>query len=351
MRYIKGEVMINKILKLALAKKASDIHLTAGCVPVFRINGVLQRQDLPAADESCILSLGGIAAGTDFGERDFAYCVEGMCRLRVNIYRQSGKPAAAIRIINNEIPNLLSINAPQAIEDFTKLRSGLVLVTGATGSGKSTTLAAMIEEINRTRAVHIITLEDPVEYKFTECRSMIHQRELGTDTQSFGLGLRAALREDPDVFMVGELRDAEAIATAAAAAETGHLVLATLHTQGAALAVSRMVEAFAAAKQQQIRTQLADTLQGVVAQQLVPDVNGGRTAAFEVLTAIPAVRSLIREGRDYQLASYMQGGRQQGMQCMDFALAALVKNGKITKETAEVNAFDPALLNKYLLMA
>ena len=222
------------------------------------------------------------------------------------------------------------------------------LVTGPTGSGKSTTLAALVEQINQNRAVHIITLEDPVEYKFTESQALIHQREIGGDTESFAAGLRAALREDPDVIMVGELRDAETIAIAVTAAETGHLVLATLHTRDAVSALARMVDVFPADKQQQIRMQLADTLQGVIAQQLVPDNNGGRTAVFEVLTVPPAVRSLIRDNKAYQLASYLLGGRQQGMQCMDYALAGLVRRGVITRQTAERYAFDQELLNKYL---
>ena len=251
-------------------------------------------------------------------------------------------------VIKSEVPALKSLNVPPAVEDFAGLRSGLVLVTGPTGSGKSTTLAALVEQINQNRAVHIITLEDPVEYKFTEAQALIHQREVGSDTGSFAVGLRAALREDPDVIMVGELRDAETIAIAVTAAETGHLVLATLHTRDAVSALARMVEVFPADKQQQIRMQLADTLQGVIAQQLVPDNNGRRTAAFEVLTAPPAVRSLIRDNKAYQLASYLQGGRQQGMRCMDYALADLARRGVITRQMAEQYAFDIELLNKYL---
>ncbi len=343
--------MINEIIKQAVAQNASDIHLTAGSAPVYRINGVLQKQELPPVTEAALWQFAKEQANADLKENtrelDFA-CNFKICRLRVNIYRHSGKTAAAIRLIKSEVPVLKSLNVPPAVEDFACLHSGLVLVTGPTGSGKSTTLAALVEQINQNRAVHIITLEDPVEYKFTESQALIHQREIGGDTESFAAGLRAALREDPDVIMVGELRDAETIAIAVTAAETGHLVLATLHTRDAVSALARMVDVFPADKQQQIRMQLADTLQGVIAQQLVPDNNGGRTAVFEVLTVPPAVRSLIRDNKAYQLASYLLGGRQQGMQCMDYALAGLVRRGVITRQTAERYAFDQELLNKYL---
>ena len=228
-------------------------------------------------------------------------------------------------------------------------RSGLILVTGPAGSGKSTTLAAMVDFINRNKSAHIVTLEDPPEYRFTEDKSIISQRQVGSDTASFALGLRSALRQDPDVIMIGELRDAQTAAGAVSAAETGHLVLATLHTRSAVLAISRMLDFFAPEKQQQMRVQLAENLQGVIAQQLVPGCHGGRTAAFEVLTFTQAVRSLLRDGKAHQLASYMQNGRQQGMQCMDYALAYLAKKGEITKRTAQEYAFDIDLLNKYLL--
>ena len=343
--------MINEIIKQAVAQNTSDIHLTAGSVPVYRINGALQKQELPPVTEAALWQFTKEHGCADLKENtsefDFA-CDFKICRLRVNIYRHSGKTAAAIRLIKNEVPALKSLNVPPAVEDFAGLRSGLVLVTGPTGSGKSTTLAALVEQINQNRAVHIITLEDPVEYKFTEAQALIHQREIGRDIGSFAAGLRAALREDPDVIMVGELRDAETIAIAVTAAETGHLVLATLHTRDAVSALARMVDVFPADKQQQIRMQLADTLQGVIAQQLVPDNNGRRTAAFEVLTVPPAVRSLIRANKAYQLASYLQGGRQQGMQCMDYALADLARRRVITRQTAEQYAFDHELLNKYL---
>ena len=323
--------MLKEIVKNALMQNASDIHLTAGQPPVFRVNGVLTLQNvLPVITGADILALAGMEKADLKTELDFSCELEGLCRLRVNIYLQGGRPAAALRLIKNEVPALKELGVPPAVAGFTKLRSGLVLVTGPTGSGKSTTLAAMVEAINQTRRAHIITLEDPVEYKFKSAQSIIHQREVGSDTPSFALGLRAALREDPDVILVGELRDAETINIAVTAAETGHLVLATLHTRSAAAALARLTDIFAPAMQQQIRVQLAENLQGIIAQQLVPDVNGGRTAAFEVLVATPAVRSLIRENKAFQMASYLQGGRQQGMQCMDFALSELVRHaGKL----------------------
>ncbi|PWM77613.1 MAG: type IV pili twitching motility protein PilT [Phascolarctobacterium sp.] len=345
--------MLKEIIKTAVGQNASDIHLTSGCAPVLRIGGVLQKTSLPSVTENTISQFakeyGNVAVPLQKEELDFACDYEKLCRLRVNIYRQSGRLSAAIRLIKSNIPSLKMLNAPQAIERFTDLRSGLLLITGPTGSGKSTTLAAVIDAINQKRAVHIITLEDPVEYRFAEVQSVIRHREVGSDTKSFAAGLRAALREDPDVIMVGELRDAETISIAVTAAETGHLVLATLHTRGTVSALARMVEAFPAEKQQQIRLQLADALQGIAAQQLVPAASGGRTAAFEVLTAAPAVRSLIRENKAYQLSSYLQGGRQQGMQCMDWSLADLVRRGIITRQTAAEYAFDLDLLNKYLM--
>ena len=345
--------MLKEILRKALEQNASDVHLTAGCVPVFRINGVLHKQELPEiTDEALCLFAGeyGITlTHENQHEIDFACDFESLCRMRVNIYRQSGKTAAAIRLIKNKLPTLQELNVPASAVKFACLRSGLVLVTGPTGSGKSTTLAALIEEINQSRAAHIITLEDPVEYKFTEVKSVIRQRGIGSDTLSFASGLRAALREDPDVIMVGELRDAESIAIAVTAAETGHLVLATLHTRDAVSALSRIIDSVALEKQQQIRIQLAETLQGVIAQRLLPACSGRLTAAFEVLVATPAVRSLIRENKTYQLASYLQSGRQQGMQCMDMALADLAYNGKITRQTALKYAFDKDLLTKYLM--
>ncbi len=345
--------MLKEIITKALKQNASDVHLTVGSRPVFRINGILQRQELSAVTEETLCSFSaecGIPiTGENKHEIDFACDFADLCRLRVNIYRQSGKTAAAIRLIKNTIPSLIELNVPHATANFAGLHSGLVLITGPAGSGKSTTLAALIEKINQSRAAHIITLEDPVEYKFTESKSVIRQRAIGSDTVSFAAGLRAALREDPDVIMVGELRDAESISIAVTAAETGHLVLATLHTRDVVSALARIIDSVEPEKQQQMRIQLAETLQGVIAQRLIPAYSDRLTAAFEVLTVTPAVRSLIRENKAYQLASYLQNGRQHGMQCMDMALADLVHTEKIARQTALEYAFDKDLLTKYLL--
>ena len=340
--------MLEHILKEAVHQNASDVHIKAGGVPVFRINGVLNRQNLSAVSENEITSFieqYGTCAVNET-EADFCCRIDGAGSFRVHGYLQNGFPALAVRIIKSAVPALSDLNAPPVLEKLAMQRSGLILVTGPAGSGKSTTLAAMVDFINRNKSAHIVTLEDPPEYRFTEDKSIISQRQVGSDTASFALGLHAALRQDPDVIMIGELRDAQTAAGAVSAAETGHLVLATLHTRSAVLAVSRMLDFFAPEKQQQMRAQLAENLQAVIAQQLVP---GGRTAAFEVLTFTQAVRSLLRDGKAHQLASYMQSGRQQGMQCMDYALAYLAKTGEITKQTAQEYAFDIDLLNKYLL--
>lgn len=343
--------MLEHILKEAVRQNASDVHIKADTVPVFRINGELNRQNLPVVSEKMIISFieryGKCAI--DKSEADFSCCVDGVGSFRVHGYLQNGFPAVAVRIIKSAVPSLSDLNAPPVLEKLAMQCSGLILVTGPAGSGKSTTLAAMVDFINCNKSAHIVTLEDPPEYRFTEDKSIISQRQVGSDTASFALGLRAALRQDPDVIMIGELRDAQTAAGAVSAAETGHLVLATLHTRSAVLAVSRMLDFFAPEKQQQMRAQLAENLQCVIAQQLVPGCHGGRTAAFEVLTFTQAVRSLLRDGKAHQLASYMQSGRQQGMQCMDYALASLAKIGEITKQTALEYAFDIDLLNKYLL--
>ena len=343
--------MLEHILKEAVRQNASDVHIKAGGVPVFRINGVLNRQNLPAVSENAITSFieqyGSCAVNET--EADFCCRIDGAGSFRVHGYLQNASPALAVRIIKKCSPIVIRLERSACFGETCHAAQRLILVTGPAGSGKSTTLAAMVDFINRNKSAHIVTLEDPPEYRFTEDKSIISQRQVGSDTVSFALGLRAALRQDPDVIMIGELRDAQTAAGAVSAAETGHLVLATLHTRSAVLAVSRMLDFFAPEKQQQMRAQLAENLQGVIAQQLVPGCRGGRTAAFEVLTFTQAVRSLLRDGKAYQLASYMQSGRQQGMQCMDYALAYLAKTGAITKQTAQEYAFDIDLLNKYLL--
>lgn len=285
----------------------------------------------------------------DNGESDFSYEIENVCRFRVNVFKQSNCVAAALRLISNNIPSFEDLRLPEVISDLAMLPRGLVLVTGPTGSGKSTTLAAVINKINKHRKDHVITLEDPIEYKHNHINSIINQREVGSDTKSFANGLRAALREDPDVILVGEMRDTETIATAITAAETGHLVLATLHTQDAASTVNRIIDVFPEHQQQQIRIQLAGNLQGIVAQQLLMNrEQTGRLAAFEILVATPALRNLIREGKTHQIPSYIQTGSKFGMICMDAYLAQLVRQNKIDRSVAEERCYDPLTLERYM---
>ena len=364
--------LIEALLLQVAELQASDLHTCEGEPPVIRIGGELRRLEdrLPAefgklffAQEAVgdcrgsnsdlsyavaeqpvlfpdrehkvyalfapILPEKQRIALRDKGECDFAWALASGHRFRINLYNSMDGLAAAVRIIPKEVPTCKGLGLPDAVRKLAELRRGLVLLTGVTGSGKSTTLAAVINEINRNRAVHILTLEDPVEYRYVSARSLIHQREVGKDTDSFVSGLRAALREDPDVIAVGEMRDLETIAIAVTAAETGHLVFATLHTRGAAETVNRIIDVFPEQQQQQIRIQLAGSLQAVISQQLLPDRQGGRTAAFEIMVVTPALRNLIREGRIQQMESYIQTGSQYGMQTMEAAVGKLLREGKI----------------------
>jgi twitching motility protein PilT len=280
---------------------------------------------------------------------DFAYSVPGHGRFRVNTYFQRGTLAAAFRLIPSETVPLESLGMPPVIRTFAKKPRGIVLVTGPTGSGKSTTLASIINEINETRDEHILTIEDPIEFLHNHKRCVVNQRELGADAPSFALGLKAALRQDPDVILVGEMRDMETIGTALTAAETGHLVFATLHTQDAPQTVDRIIDVFPPAQQGQVRAQLAIGLQGIVTQTLIPTSDGkGRCVAAEVLVPTPGVRNLIREGKTHQIYSLIQTGGQHGMQTMDASLAALVRQGRITMEAAESRASEPAEMRKLI---
>jgi twitching motility protein PilT len=278
-------------------------------------------------------------------ELDFSHPAPGMGRFRVNVFHQRGSLGVVMRAIPDQVPSLEELNMPSTVRQFATLTRGLVLVTGATGSGKSTTLASLVDLINETRAVHIMTIEDPIEFLHRHKRAIVNQREIGADTTSFSIALRHALRQDPDVILVGELRDLETMATALTAAETGHLVFATLHTQTAAQSVERMIDVFPPHQQQQVRTQLAGSLQGVVTQQLLPMIGGeGRVAAVEVLIATSAVRNLIREGKQFQIPTLMQSGGKHGMQTMDQALAGLVKAGRISMDDALERALNAAEL-------
>jgi twitching motility protein PilT len=280
---------------------------------------------------------------------DFAYAIPGVARFRVNCFFQRGTVSAAFRLVPQEIPALDSLGVPQVLRELCEKPRGFVLVTGPTGSGKSTTLAAMIDVINASHQDHILTIEDPIEFLHQHKSSIVNQREVGADAPDFALGLRAALREDPDVILVGEMRDLETISTALTAAETGHLVFATLHTQSTAQTVDRIIDVFPPEQQGQVRTQLSIALQGIVTQQLLPTVDGkGRTVACEVLIPTPAVRNLIREGKTHQIYAALQTSGAVGMQTMDADLARLVRTGKITRSLAEQRASVPEELSRLL---
>jgi twitching motility protein PilT len=323
------------IIEYARQRGASDIHFTNRRPPLIRIDGVLfpiGNQDLePQILAALAKELAGDRYDTflDRGEIDFTYQAPNN-RLRVNVYLQQGVPTAALRLIPEKIPKFEELGIPPAVRAFTELHQGLVLFTGPTGSGKSTTMASLINEINRTRACHILTLEDPIEYVHQHEKSIVNQREIGQDSKSFANALRAALRQDPDVILVGEMRDLETISTAVTAAETGHLVLATLHTSGAPAAVDRIIDAFPAHQQQQIRVQLADTLRGIVAQRLLPKKGQkGRVMACEILVGNSAVKNLIREGKLHQIPTTMETGSKFGMQTFEQSLKILVDQGLI----------------------
>jgi twitching motility protein PilT len=333
-----------------VARNASDLHLTAGAHPTVRVRGRLtQLEDYPRLSPSDTRELVYSILTNHQRQRletdwqlDFAYSVPGKARFRVNAYFQRASIGAAFRLIPFEILGIEQLGLPAVVHDMTRKPRGFVLVTGPTGSGKSTTLAAMIDSINETREQHIMTIEDPIEFLHGHKRCIVNQRELGFDAQSFSAALKSALRQDPDVILVGEMRDLETIKTALTAAETGHLVFATLHTQDAPQTIDRIIDVFPAEQQVQVRTQLAVSLQGVVTQQLLPTSDGSsRIAACEVLISTPGVRNLIREGKTHQIYSVMQTGSQVGMQTMDAALASLVRAGKINMGTAEAASSTP----------
>lgn len=336
-------------LQEVFSRHASDLHLTVGAPPMYRINGELQAagQNLPWPKEkisSALLSILNNDQQRKFEnehELDFAYTIAGKARFRVNIYQQRGSMGGAFRIIPTELKPLKELGVPESVGDFAQLPRGLVLVTGPTGSGKSTTLAALIDLVNSTRTDHIVTVEDPIEFLHSHKNSIVNQREVGTDTHSFAAALKHVLRQDPDVILIGELRDLETISIALTAAETGHLVFATLHTQDAPQTIDRIIDVFPPHQQDQVRTQLAATLQGVICQTLVKRSDGqGRAVATEVLVMTPAIANLIREGKTYQIISMMQSGRSQGMHTMDQHLTDLVNAGTISVNAALEKAHD-----------
>lgn len=348
---------IIELLKLANRNKASDVHITVGIPPAFRINGKLApvgNIDKQSPEDTLsivneLITENQMEELKEKGEIDFSYAIAGSGRFRINVFSQRGTYSIAIRPIPLDIPKHKDLGLPDTIITLSEKQRGLVLITGPTGSGKSTTLATMIDHINDTRKCHVITLEDPIEYLHRHKSSIINQREIGRDTRSYATALRAALRQDPDVILIGEMRDLETIAVAVTAAETGHLVLATLHTIGAVSTVDRIIDVFPSDQQQQIRVQLGSVLQGVVSQQLVKLSDGsGRIGAFEIMICNQAVKNLIREGKSHQLMSSIQTGKKVGMVSMDGSLVDLYKKELITYDEALVHAVDRDFIKRLL---
>ncbi|HLU20934.1 MAG TPA: type IV pilus twitching motility protein PilT [Bacillaceae bacterium] len=336
------ENSIHYLLQKAFELQASDLHITVGVPPIMRINGVLKKfgENRITQDQSEAIAQEMIPEHLwnvyiEKGELDFSYGLQGVSRFRVNVFRQRSSSALAIRVVPTEIPSMEQLNLPPIVRKIAEKPQGLVLVTGPTGSGKSTTLASMIDYMNKTMRKHIITLEDPIEYMHKHQLCVIDQREVGLDTLNFANGLRSALRQDPDVILVGEMRDLETIQTAITAAETGHLVLGTLHTSGAVSTVNRIIDVFNGDQQHQIRYQLSSVLEAVISQRLFPTIDGkGRIAAFEVLLNVPAVGNLIRSEKAHQIPNIMQTSRMEGMQLLENSTKELLNAGKISREVA-----------------
>ena len=343
-----GQVKIETLLEECLRRKASDLHIQFGLQPILRVDGALYPiSDLPVLDEEMVREI--VFATLDENQQqlllknrefDYSFAFGDLARFRVNAFFERGKMAAAFRLIPNQIKTINDLGVPAVVETFAEYPRGLVLVTGPTGSGKSTTLAALIDKINTEKSKHIITIEDPIEFTHKSKRSVVVQREVHYDTFSFSAALRSALREDPDVVLIGEMRDLETIQSAITIAETGHLVFATLHTNSAAQSIDRMIDVFPAHQQPQIKSQLANILMAICSQRLVPAIGGGRVCAAEIMIANPAVRALIREGKTFQLDTAIQTGADVGMQTMDRTLAKLVQAGEITYDSAREYAVD-----------
>lgn len=338
------EVLLEEVIK----KKASDLHLQVGLPPMLRVDGSL----VPVAGTDALAEEGVetlVFAILDDDQKqillkdkefDFSFAFGDLGRFRVNAFHERGNLAAALRLIPNEIMTIEQLGLPQIVNKFADYPRGLVLVTGPTGSGKSTTMAALVHKINAERSAHIVTIEDPIEFTHKSLKSVIVQREVHYDTYSFSAALRSSLRQDPDVVLIGEMRDLETIAAAITIAETGHLVFATLHTNSAAQSIDRMIDVFPPHQQPQIRAQLANILMAICSQRLVPSIGGGRVAAAELLIATPAVRNIIREGKSHQLEAVIQTGAEFGMQSMDKTLVNLIHNGSITYDEARNYAID-----------
>lgn len=347
---------IEVLLEECVKRKASDLHVQYGLPPILRVDGELTPiNGMPALNEAMLKDI--IFATLDEDQQkiylkdkefDYSFAFGDIARFRVNAFHERGKMAAAFRLIPNQIKSVDDLGMPAILESFAEYPRGLVLVTGPTGSGKSTTLAALIDKINREKSRHIITIEDPIEFTHKSQRSVIVQREVHYDTFSFSAALRSVLREDPDVVLIGEMRDLETIQAAITTAETGHLVFATLHTNSAAQSIDRMIDVFPAHQQPQVRAQLANILMAICAQRLVPAIGGGRVVAAEIMIANAAIRSLIRDGKTYQIDTSIQTGAEQGMQTMDRTLAKLVQTGVITYDSAREYAVDMNELNRYV---
>lgn len=352
----KTAIKIESLLEQVIRFDASDLHIQAGLPPMLRVDGSLK-----PVDEVAILDAGDcerlVFSILDDDQKeillkdkevDFSFAFGNYGRFRVNAFHERGNLAAALRLIPSKIRTLENLQMPKVLQDFTKFPRGLVLVTGPTGSGKSTTLAAMVDKINTEQSKHILTIEDPIEYAHSSKKSIVVQREIHYDTYSYAAALRSSLREDPDVVLIGEMRDLETIAAAVTIAETGHLVLATLHTNSAAQSIDRMIDVFPPHQQQQIRVQLAGMLQGVCSQRLVPAIGGGRVIAAEILVVTGAVRNIIREGKTHQLDAVIQTGGEYGMQSMDRQLVGLVQQGKISYDEAKNVAVDLQELDRLM---
>ncbi|MBS4536183.1 PilT/PilU family type 4a pilus ATPase [Clostridium sp. D2Q-14] len=347
---------LENLLYNAIEMKASDLHITVGYPPVLRINGDIKKIDKePLTEENNYNLVKKILDENEFkilnkkGQIDKSYSHKEIGRFRVNVYKQRGTYGIAIRIVSLKIPTIEDLRLPSIIKELIKKKSGLVLVTGTTGSGKTTTLASMLNEINMTQKSHILTLEDPIEYLHKHNKSIINQREIGTDTCSFVDGLRSALRQDPDVILVGEMRDLETISTALVAAETGHLVFSSLHTVGAAKTIDRIIDIFPTYQQQQIKVQLSNVLEGIISQQLIPNKdNTRRVLAVETMISTSAIKNLIREGKSHQIQTAIITGKKYGMESMDNNLLDLYRKNIIKKDTLEKYLINNDIIGEYI---
>lgn len=349
---------VKEMLQIAVDKGAADIFLIPGMPFSYKMGGRIVSHDeqklFPGEIDSLIREIYQIAGNRGMeridthGDDDFSMAIPGLARFRLNVFRQRGSLAAIIRVIRFELPDFRKLHIPQIIIDISKMKKGFVLVTGPAGSGKSTTLACIINEINKNRNLHVITLEDPIEYLHRHDQSVVTQREIATDTDSYVSGLRAALRQAPDVILVGEMRDEETIKTAMTAAETGHLVISTLHTVGAANTIDRIIDSFPPNQQQQVRAQLAMVMQAVISQQLVPTVDGGMVPAFEIMFFNNAIRNLVREAKIHQIDNIIATSQSEGMITMDNSLLELYRNGTISKEYAISHSGNSELMEKKL---